>query len=269
MKSGDDQHRGPAEGQRSAVEPGSVYLVGAGPGDPGLLTRAGAEALAAADVVVYDRLIDDSLLALAKAGAELVYVGKAASLHAVPQDEINRILVARARRGLTVCRLKGGDPFVLGRGGEEASYLRDHRIPFVVIPGVTSAVAVPAYAGILVTDRRFASSFTVVSGHEVPDAPDSRVDWESVAQGPETIVILMGLTRLAAIARRLIDLGRPPGTPAAAIQSGTTPGQRVVVATLVELADRVAEEHLRPPVVVVVGEVVRLHKALDWFSARA
>lgn len=248
--------------------PGTVYLVGAGPGDPGLLTRHGADALARADVVVYDRLADDSMLALAPADAELVYVGKQAAVHAVPQPRINELLSEHAARGKCVVRLKGGDPFVFGRGGEEGTHLRERGIPFVVVPGVSSAVAAPAYAGIPVTDRRHASSFAVITGHEDPTRPASRIEWHSVAHGADTLVFLMGLTNLAAISERLIEEGRAPSTPAAVIERGTTLGQRVVTGTLSDLAERVKTAGLHPPSLIVVGDVVRLRDQLEWHDAQ-
>jgi uroporphyrinogen III methyltransferase/synthase len=248
--------------------PGVVYLVGAGPGDPGLLTRRGAEALAAADVVVYDRLADTSMLALAPPDAELVYVGKQAAVHAVPQRRINELLAEHALRGRCVVRLKGGDPFVFGRGGEEATYLRERGVPFVVVPGVSSAVAVPAYAGIPVTDRRYASSFAVITGHEDPTKSQSRLDWRGIAHGADTLVFVMGLTHLTLIAERLVAEGRAADTPAAVVERGTTAGQRVVTGTLLDIASLVAAAGLHPPALVVVGEVVRLREKLAWFGSQ-
>ncbi|OPZ83527.1 MAG: Uroporphyrinogen-III C-methyltransferase [bacterium ADurb.Bin429] len=252
----------------STVAPGTVYLVGAGPGDPGLLTRAGADAIARADVIVHDRLANPSLLALARTGVEYIYVGKASSAHTLTQDEINEVLAVQARRGKCVCRLKGGDPFVFGRGGEEAVYLRERGIPYVVVPGITSAIAVPAYAGIPVTDRRCASSFAVITGHEDAEKTESTLDWAGIAGGADTLVFLMGLSNLPEISRQLIANGRPAATPAASIQSGTTPNQRVVTGTLTDIADRVKEAGLRSPVITVVGEVVTLRRELAWFDTR-
>src|SRR5438034_1704766 len=243
-------------------EPGVVYLVGAGPGDPGLITARGLEILRSADVLVYDRLVAPSLVAEAPPGAECVFVGKRP--HGVTgdraQDEINALLVDRARRGLTVVRLKGGDPFVFGRGAEECEALHAAGVPFHVVPGVTSAVAVPAAAGIPVTHRRLASAFAVITGHECDGV--SSLDWESLARVP-TLVVLMGLSALPEITARLLAHGADPDTPTAVIASGTLPAQRTVVATLATLADRIAEEGLEPPATVVIGEVVRVRELLS------
>jgi len=240
---------------------GVVYLVGAGPGDPGLITAKGLEILRSADVVVYDRLVAPSLVAEAPTGAERVFVGKrphggGADL---AQEEINALLVERARRGLTVVRLKGGDPFVFGRGAEECEALHAAGVPFHVVPGVTSAIAVPAAAGIPVTHRRLGSAFAVVTGHECDGV--STLDWEALARVP-TLVVLMGLSALREITARLLEHGADPDTPAAVIASGTLPAQRTVVGTLATLATRVAEEGLEPPATVVIGEVVRVRELL-------
>jgi len=240
---------------------GTVYLIGAGPGDPGLITAKGLEILRSADVVVYDRLVAPSLVVDAPPAAERVFVGKRphGGSADLAQDEINALLVERARRGLTVVRLKGGDPFVFGRGAEECEALRAAGVPFRVVPGVTSAIAVPAAAGIPVTHRRLASAFAVVTGHECEGV--STLDWEALARVP-TLVVLMGLSALPEIIARLLEHGADPDTPAAAIASGTLPAQRVVVATLATLAERVAEEGLEAPVTVVIGEVVQVRELL-------
>ena len=247
---------------------GSVSLVGAGPGDPGLITVAGRERLRRADVVVYDRLAHPALVAEAPADAERIYVGKASADHAVPQDEIGRLLVDRARAGKRVVRLKGGDPFVFGRGGEEADDLVAAGVEFDVVPGITSAIAVPAYAGIPITHRDAASSFAVVTGHEAPGKPASRIDWAALATGVDTLVFLMGRRALAEIAAQLIAEGRDPATPAAAIEWGTTPRQRTVAAPLSELADAAEAAALSPPTVIVVGDVVALRERLRWYDDR-
>jgi uroporphyrinogen III methyltransferase / synthase len=239
----------------------TVYLVGAGPGDPGLLTVRAAEVLARADVVVFDRLSVAALLDLAPPGAELISVGKAPGFVTVPQDGINALLVERGRAGQTVVRLKGGDPFVFARGGEEAAALAEAGVPYEVVPGISSALAVPAYAGIPVTLRHSSTSFTVVTGHEEPGA-DGSVDWRAVARVGGTIVILMGVGRIARITAELIEGGLPPDTPAASIRWGTRPEQSTIRATLGTLA----EQPLESPSVIVVGAVAALD--LDWFESR-
>jgi len=238
----------------------TVYLVGAGPGDPGLLTLRGAEVMRRADVVVYDRLAEPSLLELAPPGADLVDVGKRPG-SPVPQDQINRLLVDRGLAGLEIVRLKGGDPFVLGRGGEEAEALIRAGVPFEVVPGVTSAVAVPAYAGIPVTHRGLSTSFTVVTGHS-RHAVDNEIDWEALARAGDTIVVLMGVAHKAEIAKRLTEGGRDPSTRVAAVRWGTRTAQRTVRTTLAELGD----VELEPPVTIVIGEVAGLE--LGWFDRR-
>jgi len=244
--------------------PGTVYLVGAGPGDPGLLTVRGAEVLARADVVVHDRLTDPSLLALAPAAAERVDVGKQPDDRG-DQAAINQLLVDRARRGQRVVRLKGGDPFVFGRGGEEALALLGAAVPFEVVPGVTSAVAAPAYAGVPVTHRGLVTSFTVVAGHSrsVDATPDAGgTNWEALAAAGGTIVVLMGAAHRGRIAARLISGGLAPGTPVLAVQWGTEPYQQSIRTTLGELPGT----ELDPPVTIVIGEVARLD--LHWFDQR-
>ncbi len=247
---------------------GKVYLVGAGPGAPGLISWKGLQSLRQAEVVVYDRLLDERLLDEVTAEAERIYVGKAAGEHTRTQDEINRILVDKASRGKLVVRLKGGDPFVLGRGGEEADALRASSLTFEIVPGVTSAVAVPAYAGIPVTHRGVASSFAVVTGHEDPGKPGSSIAWDKLATAVDTLVFLMGMQNLENIIGRLLEHGRSPDTPVAVIKDGTGPGQRTAVGTLANIVDAVTREELGPPAVVVVGEVVRLRERLRWFDNR-
>jgi uroporphyrinogen III methyltransferase/synthase len=245
-----------------------VYLIGAGPGDPGLITVRGLALLRRADVVVYDQLASPELLKEAPAGAELLYVGKKAGAHAVPQGGINELLVQRARAGLTVVRLKGGDPFVFGRGGEEAEELAAAGIPFEVVPGVTSAVAVPAYAGIPVTHRRYTTLVTLITGHEDPTKEASTIPWSALGQNPGTLVFLMGVKNLGENCRRLIDAGRAADTPAAVIQSGTTLSQRTVVGNLATIADRARQADIKPPAVLVVGGVVDLAATLKWWENR-
>jgi uroporphyrinogen III methyltransferase / synthase len=245
-----------------------VYLIGAGPGDPGLITAKGLALLRRADVVVYDQLASPELLKEAPAHAELLYVGKKAGAHAVPQGGINELLVVKAKAGLTVVRLKGGDPFVFGRGGEEAEELAAAGIPFEVVPGVTSAVAVPAYAGIPVTHRRYTTLVTFITGHEDPTKDASTIPWAALGQNPGTLVFLMGVKNLAENCRRLIEAGRAPDTPAAVIQSGTTPAQRTVVGDLATIATRAQEADIKPPAVLVVGGVVELAQTLQWWEKR-
>ena len=262
---------------------GVVYLVGAGPGDPGLITVAGLARIREADVIVYDRLVSERLLDHARPDAELIYVGKAPEYafgtpavargpgpEAAPHDQaaINQLLIDRAHAGKRVVRLKGGDPFVFGRGGEEGEALRAAGIPFEGVPGVTSAIAVPAYAGIPVTHRGVATSFAVITGHEDPAKGEPAIDWAGLAKGPDTLVFLMGVKNLPEIAANLTANGRPASTPVAVIRWGTTPEQRTITGTLADIAERVAEAGLTPPAITVVGEVVRLRETLSWFESR-
>jgi uroporphyrinogen III methyltransferase/synthase len=246
---------------------GFVSLVGAGPGDPGLLTLAGRDRLARADVVLYDRLIGQELLQHAPK-ADLIYAGKSPAGKAYTQEEINDLLVEKGRAGLRVVRLKGGDPFVFGRGGEEALALVAAGVPFEVIPGVSSAVAAPAYAGVPVTHRGLASSFAVVTGHEDDTKPEQSVDWAALATAVDTIVVLMGGAALPGVARSLIAGGRDPGTPAVSVQWGTTAGQRSVAAPLDGIAAAVREAGLGTPLLTVIGDVASLHDQIGWFESR-
>jgi uroporphyrinogen III methyltransferase/synthase len=248
------------------LKAGKVYLVGAGPGDPGLITVKGLACLKQADVVVYDRLVDESILNEARPEADKIYVGKADRIHILEQDAINQLLLEKAREGKIVVRLKGGDPFVLGRGGEEAEILTRHGIPFEVVPGVTSASAVPAYAGIPVTHREVASSFAVITGHKASETGEPRISWDKLATGADTLVILMGMRNLAEIVDQLIMHGRSPSAPVAVITQGTTSRQRCLVGTLEDIVAKVKSERLEPPSVVVVGEVVKLRDYLRWFD---
>ncbi len=250
------------------MKQGKVYLVGAGPGDAGLITVKGLECLAQADVIIYDRLLDEGLLDSARPGAERIYVGKTAGQHAKQQSEINQLLVAKAKESKTVVRLKGGDPFVLGRGGEEAIALEHDHIPFEVVPGVSSAVAVPAYAGIPVTHRGLASSFAVITGHEDPRKTSSSIAWEKLATGVDTLVFLMGMRNLPEIVEQLLAHGRAPNTPVAVIQDGTRPGQKTVVGRLTDIIGKMKEHRFSSPAVIVVGEVVKLREKLRWFDNR-
>lgn len=246
-----------------------VTLVGAGPGDPALLTLGAVEALREAEVVVYDRLVDPRIMErFVPAGCERIYVGKLPDRHTMSQESINALLVDKAREGKRVVRLKGGDPFVFGRGGEEAQALRAAGIPFRIVPGVTSAIAAPACAGIPVTHRGAASSFAVVTGHEDPAKGDEAVDWQKLATAVDTIVLLMGTKTLPRVVDLLVEGGRPLDTPVAVIQWGTLPGQRTITGTLADIAARAAEAGLTSPAVTVVGEVARLRDELRWFDNR-
>ncbi|MFC1939217.1 uroporphyrinogen-III C-methyltransferase [Chloroflexota bacterium] len=250
------------------MKKGKVYLVGAGPGDPGLISVKGLECLKKADVIIYDRLVDERLLEAAPPETERIYVGKTAGEHTKPQVELNQLLVAKAGKGKTVVRLKGGDPFVLGRGGEEAEVLAQNHVPFEVVPGVTSAIAVPAYAGIPVTHRGLASSFAIITGHEDPAKDSSSINWEKLATGVDTLVFLMGMKNTPEIVARLIEYGRPPDTPVAVIKDGTNPNQRTLVGNLENIVAKVKKHRLTPPAVIVVGEVVKLREKLRWFDNR-
>lgn len=246
---------------------GKVYLVGAGPGDPKLLTLKGQEVLSRAEVVVYDRLASPNLLRAVPAGAERIYVGKAADRHTLRQEQINELLYQKAAEGKRVVRLKGGDSFVFGRGGEEAEYLVERGIPFEVVPGVTSAVSVPAYAGIPVTHRGVASSFMVVTGHEDPGKTESTIPWEAIGKA-ETVVVLMGVENLPYLTSQMIAYGRDPETPAALVRWGTRPEQETLVGTLSNLVQKVREVNFKPPALLVVGPVVKLREILAWSEKR-
>src|SRR5207302_3018359 len=230
---------------------GTVYLVGAGPGDPGLITRRALDLIAEADVILYDRLIPAGALDNARPDADLRYVGKRPGEPAVGQDEISRTLIELARAGRSVVRLKGGDPFVFGRGGEEAEALAAAGIPFAVVPGVTAGVAAPAYAGIPVTHREQASAVAFVTGHEDPLKAESALDWEALARFPGTLVVYMGIRQLRTIVARLVEGGRPADQPAAVVERGTDTGQRVVTAPLKSIAEVAVDEGLRAPAVTV------------------
>ncbi len=262
-----------------SARPGVVYLVGAGPGDPGLMTARSLELIASADVILHDRLIPPGALDGARDDAELAYIGKGPAgastgldgerhTGSVPQEEINEKLVEAARAGSSVVRLKGGDPFVFGRGGEEGEALRAAGVEFEVVPGVTAGVAATAYAGIPVTHREDASAVAFVTGHEDPEKAGTALDWDVLARFPGTLVFYMGMRNLGRNAAALIEAGRDPAEPAAAIERGTTPGQRTVVSTLAELPDEVEREGLRPPSAVVVGPVVGRREALAWLERR-
>jgi uroporphyrinogen III methyltransferase/synthase len=250
------------------VSGGIVYLVGAGPGDPGLMTRRSLELIEQADAILYDRLIPQGALDGARPEAELRYVGKEPGAAALAQEEIAALLVELAREGKRVVRLKGGDPFVFGRGGEEAEVLAAAGVAFEVVPGVTAGVAAPAYAGIPVTHRDVASAVAFVTGHEDPQKPKSAVDWEALARFPGTLVLYMGVKNLPLIAARLIAAGRDPLEPAAVIERGTHPGQRTLLDTLTGLPARVQVEGIRPPSITLIGPVASLHDTIGWLEQR-
>lgn len=247
---------------------GMVYLVGAGPGDPGLITVKGLECIRRAEVVVYDRLVNPQLLTLAREGVELIYVGKSTHHHALPQEEISALLVRKALERKIVTRLKGGDPFLFGRGGEEAEALAQADIPFEVVPGVTSAIAAPAYAGIPVTHRDYTSTFAVVTGHEDSTKEASTIEWSKLATGVGTLVFLMGVGNLPLIVGELLNHGRPPDTPVAIIRWGTEARQQTVTGSLKDIVEKAKEARIKPPAVIVVGEVVNLRGRLRWFDTK-
>ena len=246
---------------------GMVYLIGAGPGDPTLFTIKGLKALGKADVVIYDNLVNPLLLRHAKPSAKLIYSGKRAGFHSMDQETINKLILRFAKEGLIVARLKGGDPFIFGRGGEEAQVLAEEGIEFEVIPGITSAISVPAYAGIPLTHRKYSSSVTFVTGHEDPLKTDSFVSWKSVA-GSGTVVILMGIGNLEKIKQRLITEGMPPETPFAIICNGTLPNQKVIQGNLSDMDILAKQEQVKPPAVIVIGHVVELRKKISWFEKK-
>jgi uroporphyrinogen III methyltransferase / synthase len=245
---------------------GVVYLVGAGPGDPGLLTLRAAEVLRDADVLLYDALASDAVIALAPQECERIYVGKRAGEHAMAQDEIEALAIVKALEGRRVVRLKGGDPFVFGRGGEEAAALRAAGVPFEIVPGISSALAVPAYAGIPLTHREYAASFTVLTGHEDPGKPASALDWEKLADPKRTLVMLMATANLREIAGELVAHGLDASTPVAVVQDGTRPSQRTVLGSLETIADDVVRAKIAAPAIVVVGGVAGLRERLRWFD---
>jgi uroporphyrinogen III methyltransferase/synthase len=252
----------------AASERGRVFLVGAGPGDPGLLTARALELIAAADVILYDRLIPQGALDGARADAELVFVGKQGHGASVPQEQTESLMLTHARAGRSVVRLKGGDPFVFGRGGEEALALREAGIPFEVVPGITAGVAASAYAGIPVTHRGVASAVALITGHEDPDKDESAIDWAALGAFPGTLVLYMGVARLPAIVASLIAAGRARSEPAAVIEAGTLPNQRTVRAPLEHIAQAATQAGVQPPSITVVGPVAALADELAWLSPR-
>ena len=245
-----------------------VYLIGAGPGDPGLLTLKGKAVLEMADVVVYDALANEALLNHARPDAERIYVGKVAGNHALPQDQINQLIVDKAKEGKVVARLKGGDPYIFGRGGEEAEELLDAGVPFEEVPGISSTIAGPAYAGIPLTHRSFASSVTLITGHEDPSKPGSVHHWDALARSASTLVFVMGMKNLPEIAKNLMAAGLAPDTPAALVHWGTTARHRSLAATLATLHEEGVKQRFTNPSVIVVGGVVSLRDRLNWFEQK-
>jgi len=246
------------------IETGKVWLIGAGPGDPDLLTVKAARLIAQADALVFDHLVGDGIMDLARADARRIYAGKEASKHTLPQEAINKLLVDLAREGLAVVRLKGGDPFIFGRGGEELETLAASGVPFEVVPGVTAASGCAAYSGFPLTHRNHAQAVTFVTGHLKDHTVN--LDWPALARPNQTVVFYMGIGAAAEICRQMIKHGLPPQTPAAVVRNGTLPQQQTLLATLETLAQRIAEAAITPPALIVVGSVVNLHTKLNWFE---
>lgn len=244
---------------------GKVYIVGAGPGDPDLITVKGLRAIKEADVILYDRLINKQLLTYAKPDAELIFVGKLPNYHGVIQDRINTLLVEHGKKEKVVTRLKGGDPFVFGRGAEEAEVLAEAGVPFEIVPGITSGIAAPAYAGIPVTHRDHSSSFAIVTGH-MREGKDDSIKWESLATGIDTLAIYMGVGNLPYICKQLIKHGKPADTPIALIHWGTTDVQKTVTGTLDTIVEMVQQEKVENPSMIVIGEVVKVREKIQWFE---
>jgi uroporphyrin-III C-methyltransferase len=244
---------------------GKVYLVGAGPGDLDLITVKGLKCIQKADVILYDRLINKELLTYAKEGADLIYCGKLPDFHTLKQETINHFLVKHAKNGKVVVRLKGGDPFVFGRGGEEAETLAKHKIPFEVVPGVTSGVAASAYAGIPVTHRDYSGSFAFVTGHRQSKESEA-IQWESLAKGVDTLAIYMGVRNLPYIREQLLKYGRGEQTPVALIHWGTTKDQQTVTGTLSNIIEKAKQHRIENPTMIIVGEVVKMREKINWFE---
>jgi uroporphyrin-III C-methyltransferase/precorrin-2 dehydrogenase/sirohydrochlorin ferrochelatase len=254
------------ENKQTNIYQGEVYLIGAGPGDPDLLTFKALRLLQQADVVLYDRLVSDEIIDLARKDAERIYVGKTSKEHTIPQEGINELLVRLAKEGKRVCRLKGGDPFIFGRGGEELENLRDAQIDFQVVPGITAASGCASYAGIPLTHRDYSQSVIFVTGHRQKD-PKRELNWQALAAGDQTLVFYMGLAELENISKKLVKSGLSETTPAALIQQGTTKNQLVIESDLKNLPQKVLEQKVKAPTLVIIGEVVRLREKLDWFGA--
>jgi uroporphyrinogen III methyltransferase/synthase len=250
------------------MKKGKVYLIGAGPGDVGLLTIKGMKCLQKAEVVMYDFHLNAQILNYINHDAEFIYAGKRGGHHAMTQEEINQAIVDKAKEGKIVCRLKGGDPFVFGRGGEEAEVLVNEGIEFEVIPGVSSSIAAPAYAGIPLTHRKYSSSFAVITGNEDITKPESSIDWSKFSNGFDTLVFLMGVKNISAITSKLIEHGKSPDTPTAVVRWGTRPDQKTVVSTLKDIAEIIKKEKIQPPAVMVIGDVVKLRDTLKWYETK-
>lgn len=245
---------------------GKVYIVGAGPGDPELITIKAARLIRSADVILYDRLVSEETISLAKEGCELIYVGKHPGESSTTQERINEMLVEKAQEGGSIVRLKGGDPFLFGRGGEEAQVLSREGISYEVVPGITSAISVPAYAGIPVTQRHIASSVAFITGHEASTKTKGTVEWERIAQSVDTLVVMMGIRNLGNIAERLINGGRDPKTPVAIIEKGTTKLQKTITGTLETIEVKALIEGIKPPAITIIGKVVNLREELRWIE---
>lgn len=245
---------------------GKVYLVGAGPGDPELITVKGLRCIQQADVILYDRLVNKELLDYAKPDVELINCGKLPNYHLLQQETINRFLVKYAQKGKTVTRLKGGDPFVFGRGGEEAEACQKAGVPFEVVPGITAGIAAPTYAGIPVTHRDYSSSFAVITGHR-KEGEDDNIKWEAIAKGMDTIAIYMGMKNLPYIRTKLLEHGKSSDTPAALIHWGTSQNQKTVIGTLETIVETAEREQIKNPSMIIIGEVVHFHNKINWFEA--
>ncbi len=247
---------------------GKVILVGAGPGDPDLLTMRGKKVLEVADVVVYDRLVSNAIMELVHREARLIYAGKTPGKHTYSQDEINETLAREAREGNLVVRLKGGDPFIFGRGGEECVYLHERGIPFEVVPGISAQTGVTAYAGIPITHRHYSVGYMVLTGHEEPGKPSDEVQWDLAARFNGTIVVFMGVQNLRSITKTLLSYGKPPETPVAMIHQGTRAHQKAVVGTVADIADKAETSGIKHPALLVIGEVVKLREHLTWYEKK-
>ena len=245
---------------------GKVYLVGAGPGDPKLITLYGVECIQKADVILYDRLANESLLQHARVDAELIFCGKLPGKHHLIQEQIQNLLVEKASEGKIVTRLKGGDPCIFGRVGEEAEVLANQGISYEIVPGITSGIAAPAYAGIPVTHRDYASTFAIVTGHSRADSEEDHINWSALAQGIDTIAFYMGVGNLNNICKKLLEHGKPSSTPVAVIQWGTTGNQKTVTGNLTTIENRAAEEQISHPAIILVGQVVQLRDKISWFE---